>query len=79
MNLIHINDSANSELDIYKTLRDNALNTQNSFIADSPKVVNLLLQTDIQVRSILATQEYYDSFEELLIRKNIPKLYVAKR
>lgn len=79
MNLIQINDSSNSQLDIYKTLRDNALDTQNSFVADSPKVVNLLLQSDIQVRSILATQEYYDNFKELLAGKNIPKQYVADK
>ncbi|MBC8238296.1 MAG: RNA methyltransferase [Helicobacteraceae bacterium] len=79
MNLIQIDESSNAQLDIYKTLRDNALDKENSFVADSPKVVNLLLQTDIQVRSILATQEYYDEFEELLAGKNIEKLYVADK
>jgi len=68
-----------SELNIYKQLRENAFRDDNSFIADSPKVVNLLLEEDIEVKSILATQEYYDEFEELIASKNIPKLYVASK
>ncbi|WP_415250824.1 TrmH family RNA methyltransferase [Sulfurimonas sp.] len=67
------------ELKVYKTLRDNAFDNKNSFIADSPKVVNLLLESDIKVHSILATQEYYDSFKELIQKKNIPILYVCEK
>ena len=68
-----------SELDIYHKLRDNAFSEDNSFIADSPKVVNILLQSDIEVKSILATKEYYSEFKELIESKNIPKLYVASK
>ena len=57
MNLIEIHDFLSPELTIYKQLRDNAFSEDNSFIADSPKVVNLLLQSDIEVKSILATKE----------------------
>jgi TrmH family RNA methyltransferase len=66
-------------LSIYRHLRDNAVTADNSFIADSPKVVNLLLQTPIEVRSILATQEYYDTHADLIRAKKIPNLYVADR
>lgn len=67
------------DLEIYKTLRDNPLIEDNSFIADSPKVVNLLLNANVEVKSILATQEYYDEFAQLLNSKNIPIKYVADR
>jgi TrmH family RNA methyltransferase len=66
-------------LTIYRHLRDNAVTADNSFIADSAKVVNLLLQTPIEVRSILATREYYETFGDLISQKEIPNLYVADR
>ena len=66
-------------LTIYRHLRDNAVTADNSFIADSPKVVNLLLQSPVEVRSILATREYYESFGHLIRPKKIPRLYVADR
>ncbi len=74
-----IEDIDSLELRIYKQLRDSAFREDNSFIADSPKVVNMLLSTDIEVKSILATQEYYDEFKELIEAKTIPKLYVASK
>ena len=77
--LINIDEVAPSSLEIYYKLRDNAFDEQNSFIADSPKVVNLLLQSDIEVKSILATKDYYDEFKELIESKDIPKLYVADK
>jgi len=78
-NLIHVEDLSIPELQIYHTLRDNVLDEKKSFIADSPKVVNLLLEGDVEVLSILATQEYYDEFRELVESKNIAKLYVADK
>lgn len=79
MNYIKINNLDIKELEIYHQLRDNAFRSDNSFIADSPKVVNKLLETDIEVKSILATQEYYDEFEYLLSSKDIAKLYIASK
>jgi len=79
MNLINIDDINTPELLIYQQLRDNAFTADNSFIADSSKVVNLILETEIEVKSIFATQAYYDEFKELIQTKNIPKLYVASK
>jgi tRNA G18 (ribose-2'-O)-methylase SpoU len=79
MNLININDTNLPELLIYQQLRDNAFTGDNSFIADSAKVVNLILETDIEVKSMFATQVYYDEFSELIECKNIEKLYVATK
>lgn len=77
--LINVDDIHMPELVIYQQLRDNVFNKENSFIADSPKVVNMLLSTDIEVKSILATKEYYEEFRELIASKNIPKLFVIDK
>jgi len=79
MNFIEINDINIPELNIYHQFRDNAFTADESFVADSPKVVNLLLETDIEIRSVLATQEYYDKHEALIEHKNIPQLFVASK
>ena len=79
MTLIEITDINLPELKIYQQLRDNIFKKDNSFIADSSKVVNKILKEDIKVKSILATQEYYDEFKALIEPKNIPLLYVATK
>jgi tRNA G18 (ribose-2'-O)-methylase SpoU len=79
MNLTKIDDTNRASLEIYNKLRENAFTDDNSFIADSPKVVNILLQTDIEVKSILATAEYYEEFCELISTKKIPKLFVIDK
>jgi len=79
MNYIHINDLDRPDLRIYQQLRDNAFTHDNCFIADSPKVINKLLETSLQIKSILATQEYYDEYKELISSKDIPQLFVADK
>jgi len=79
MKLTKITDLELPELQIYRTLRDNKTTQDNSFIADSPKVVNMLLQSPIQVKSILATEAYYTANSALLESRDIPILYVAPR
>ncbi len=79
MNFITVDNIDILELKIYHQFRDKALSVDNSFVADSPKVVNLLLKRELQIHSILATKEYYEMYEELIIGKNIPKLFVASK
>ncbi len=79
LNLIEIDDINIPQLQIYKQMRDNAFTKDNSFVADSPKVINLLLESDLKIKSILSTKEYYEEFEELIVGKNIPNLYVASK
>jgi len=79
MHFIRVEKIDAAELQIYQQLRDQAFRADNSFIADSPKVVNLVLQSDLQVKSILATPEYYETFKDLLETKEIPKCYVATK
>jgi tRNA G18 (ribose-2'-O)-methylase SpoU len=79
MTLIQITDIDIPDLLIYQQLRDNLFTKDNSFIADSSKVVNLLLETNIKIKSLLATQEYYHEFKELIMSRDIPLLYVADK
>jgi len=80
MQLTPIKDAESSSLSIYRELRDRAFSKDNSFIADSPKVVNLLLETEkIEVISLLATQAYYDEFQDLIESRKIQHLYVATK
>ncbi|MCK9490674.1 MAG: RNA methyltransferase [Sulfurimonas sp.] len=79
MKYIKINNINTLELEIYHKLRDNAFSSDNSFIADSPKVVNMLLESDVKVKSILATKEYYDEFSHLIESKKIETLFIATK
>lgn len=79
MNFIQVTDISIPELQIYHQMRENAFREDGSFIADSPKVVNLLLEQDIEVKSIFATQEYYDQYADLIAQKDIPSLYITSK
>jgi tRNA G18 (ribose-2'-O)-methylase SpoU len=77
--MIKIEDINIEEIEIYSSLRESAFRSDGSFIADSPKVVNLLLESGVEVKSMLATQEYYDEFEELVNASYIPKKYLTTK
>ncbi len=79
MRFIKVNDIHIPDLNIYHQFRDNAFTADQSFVADSPKVVNLLLKSDIIIKSILATEAYYAEFMHLIEDKNIPQLFVASK
>ena len=79
MNLVEIDEINKESIDIYHQLRDKSFSDDNSFIADSPKVVNILLETDIKVKSILATEDYYTEFKELILAKDIDSLFVISK
>ena len=79
MNFMHITDIDDKELEIYHQFREHAFKADGSFVADSPKVVNLLLEEDIEVKSILATQEYYDTYQSLIQNKKDAIFYIATK
>jgi len=81
LHLIKIDNINDENIVIYHSLRENAFRHDKSFIADSPKVVNLLLSSkkDIEIKSILATKEYYEEFESLITLANIRYLYVSSK
>ncbi len=79
MNFTHINDIHAPELQIYHQFREHAFKADGSFVADSPKVVNLLIEENLEVRSILATQEYYETHKALLEKLHNAIFYVASK
>jgi tRNA G18 (ribose-2'-O)-methylase SpoU len=79
LDFIKVQNIETEELAIYQQLRESAFREDGSFIADSPKVVNLLLQSELEIKSILATQAYYDEFAPLLQGRNIPKFYLTTK
>ncbi|KIM11267.1 MAG: rRNA methyltransferase [Sulfuricurvum sp. PC08-66] len=79
LQLTPVEDVTLPELALYHKFRDSAFASDESFIADSPKVVNLLLQSTLEIKSILATPAYYAQHEELIARHDIPVLYVAEK
>lgn len=79
MNFITITHIDAPELSIYHQFRENAFKEDGSFVADSPKVVNLLLEENVEVKSILAMQAYYDAHTNLLETKKDATFYVATK
>jgi tRNA G18 (ribose-2'-O)-methylase SpoU len=79
MNFIHIDNINAPELEIYHQFREHAFKADGSFVADSPKVVNLLIEEDIKVCSILATQEYYDTHNTLVMKLQDVIFYIATK
>lgn len=77
--LLKIEDITIPELEIYSSLRESAFREDGSFVADSPKVVNLVLESDVTIMSMLATAEYYEEFTAFLADKNIPKKYLTTK
>ncbi|RRS31449.1 MAG: rRNA methyltransferase [Epsilonproteobacteria bacterium (ex Lamellibrachia satsuma)] len=79
MNFIEVDDISLPEVQIYHQLRENAFSKDSSFIADSPKVVNLLIESGVEIKSIFATQEYYNTHKDFLENYLIPVAYVADK
>ena len=79
MRIIPVHGLDRPELTIYRSFRENAFRRDGSFIADSPKVVKLLLEEGIRPISLLATQRFYDDNRDFLRRFDIPVGYVASK
>lgn len=67
------------DIAIYQELRECAFRADASFIADSPKVVELILRSDIEVKSILASYDFYEAFGALVAHKSGVKCYLATK
>lgn len=79
MELIKVNNIDDENLKIFHQMRDNAFDKLNSFVADSPKVVNVLLQSDLEFKSVLATKEYFEEYIELIEKKDKLICYEATK
>jgi len=80
MHLIPVDTLDLPELQVYRTLRGNLFDRDNSFIADSPRVVLMLLERGICPKSLLATAEFYEQYRETIERytADVP-LYVGTK
>jgi len=80
MNLTQISTLDLPALQPYRTLRGNLFDRDGSFIADSPRVVLMLLERGIRPKSLLATQAFYDANRETIERHagDVP-LYVGEK
>jgi len=80
MNLTQISALDLPALQPYRTLRGNLFDRDGSFIADSPRVVLMLLERGIHPKSLLATQAFYDANRETIERHagDVP-LYVGEK
>ena len=67
------------ELNIYQSFRENAFSKDGSFVADSPKVIKLLIEAGVEIKSIFATQRYFDENAAWLQHYNVPVAYVAPK
>ncbi len=56
------------QLQPYRTLRGNLFDKDNSFIADSPRVVLMLLERGIVPKSLLATEAFYTENRAIIER-----------
>jgi len=67
------------ELNIYQSFRENAFSKDGSFVADSPKVIRLLIEAGMKIKSIFATQRYFDENASWLQHYDVPVAYVAPK
>lgn len=67
------------ELAPYRTLRGNLFDRDGSFVADSPRVVGLLLESALQFKSLLCTPEYFDRERERIEAAGVPTVYLGER
>jgi len=67
------------ELAPYRTLRGNLFDRDGSFVADSPRVVGLLLESGLRFKSLLCTPEYFDRERERIEAAGVPTVYLGER
>ena len=79
MKYLYVDGLDRPELEIYRKFRENAFRKDGGFIADSPKVVKLMLEEGIRPVSLLATERFYRENEAFLSRFDIPVCYIADK
>jgi len=79
MQYIHIENFDLPQLQPYQRMKAPLAEHQESFIADSPKVVSTLLESGIEAYSLLATQAYYHTHQQYLEQFPIERAYIAPK
>ncbi len=79
MNIVYIDSLDIAELQPFRELRANRFGTDGSFVADSARVVEMLLNKGIEPISLLCTEDYLIRREEFLKSVNIPAIYIGSK
>ncbi len=73
LSLTHISDSDDERIAAYRvmSLRNPCEHESNgTFVADSAKVVEALLNSSIQIKSIFAVLKFYDAYADIIAKRN---------
>jgi tRNA G18 (ribose-2'-O)-methylase SpoU len=81
VNIIHLQDLGDPRLDPYKTMKQQTDHEQRGlFVAEGEKVVRRLLETDIEVISVLLPPKWEMEFAELLRHRGAAvDLFIAEK
>lgn len=79
MNIIYIDSLNIPDLQPFRELRANRFGNDNSFVADSARVVEMLLKAGIEPVSLLCTENYLSKQKEFLKSFNIPTVYIGSK
>ena len=79
MKIIYIDDLDLEPLMPYRSLRGSKVGSDSSFIADSPRVVDKLLKSGLEFKSLLSKEEYFKSRKKEIQEAKVPVVYIAKK
>ena len=73
--MIIINDIDDDKIALYKNLRYTPAEHAHRkiFISEGEKCTQRLLKSDLEIIGFFATEEYYEKYSELILKKNIPE------
>lgn len=76
---IELKEASESVLEGYSGLKSRTPVRSDSFIADSSRVVLKLLESQLQVESVLATKDWFHEHQEELIKYKNVSFYIASK
>jgi len=79
MRVVGIDSETEEELGLYRTLRGNLFEKDGSFVADSARVVDMLLDSGLEFKSLLCDREYLDSRREKIESAGVPVVYIGDK
>ena len=79
MKVVELDSLELPELRPYRTLRGNRFDADGGFVADSPRVVDQLLDSGLEFLSLLCTPEYLQTRRSLIEAAGVPRVYLGER
>ncbi|WP_201353444.1 TrmH family RNA methyltransferase [Hydrogenimonas urashimensis] len=79
MKIHHLETLDLPELALYRTLRSNRFDKKGGFVADSPRVVEQLLESGLEFCSLLCTPDYFEKERSRIEAAGVPVVYLAER